>query len=149
VRVEANRLRAVCLGSVRVEANGLPPVGDSLVEVAAAAVGITPTAICLGHHRIKLYGPATVGDGFVQFAFSQVSSATAGVRLSVLGIQTNGLGVCSYRSIKIAFVSQQIALLCCFILWAPHDEFSFSGQEQVPISIPIQIPSISRVAMVK
>ena len=138
VRVEVNRLRAVCLGSVRVEANGLRAVGDSLVEVAVPAMGISPTAICLGHHRIKLYGPVTVGDGLVDFAFSQVSLAPAGVRLSVFWIQTNGLGVCSDRSIKIAFVSQQIALLCCFIFWATHDEFSFSGREQPPISIPFQ-----------
>jgi hypothetical protein len=66
--------------------------------------------------------------------------APAGVRLSVLRIQTNGLGVCSYRSIKMAFLSQQIALLRCFIFWATHDEFSFSGLEQAPISIPISNP---------
>jgi hypothetical protein len=45
-----------------------------------------------------------------------------------LWIPTNGLGVCSYRSIKIAFVSQQIALRCYFIFWATHHEFTFSGQ---------------------
>jgi hypothetical protein len=104
-------------------------VGDSLVEVAVPVVGITPTAICLGHHRIKLYGLVTVGDGLVEFAFSQVSLAPAGVRLSVFWIQTNALVVCSYRSIEIALVSQRIALLCCFIFWATHDEFFSSGQE--------------------
>ena len=83
----------VRLGTAPVETNSLRAVNHSLVQVAVPAVGATARAICLGHHRIKLYGPVTVGDRLFEFAFSQVSLAPVGVRLSVLWMQTNGLGV--------------------------------------------------------
>ena len=58
----------VGLGVVRLEADGLPVLGDGLVQLALAREGVAEVVVGLGVVLLEADGLAVLGDGLVQLA---------------------------------------------------------------------------------